>query len=72
MAFRLHTNMVNNCGRLMTFEFGGQCNYVGYTSDKFCVFKHEDEENKTTRTLMMVPYENILYIENVEENEDDK
>ena len=65
MAFRLHANIVDINGCEMTFEFGELCNFIDYHNDKFCIFKHKDDDGETERTLMLVPYDNILYIENI-------
>ena len=47
---------------------GEQCNEIDYTDDKFCRFVHADKEMLTRKVLMLVPYENILYIEEIEED----
>ena len=46
-------------GQLLDFDH--LCNAVDYKNLNFCVFKHETES--TTRTLALIPYDNILYIE---------
>ena len=68
MAFRVHLNVVDECGQREIFEMGEQCNEVDHTDDKFCRFVHMDKETLTSKVLMIVPYENILYIEQIEED----
>lgn len=68
MAFRVHLNVVDECGQREIFEMGEQCNKIDYENDKFCRFVHEDEKMLTRKVLMLVPYENILYIEQIEED----
>ena len=67
MAFRLHTRIPDSMDEDRVFQMGGQCNYVDYTDDFFCAFRREDYETRTQTLLMLVPYENILYIERIEE-----
>lgn len=68
MMFRLHLDVVDECGQREIYEFGGQCNYVDYVNDKFCKFMHKDDTKNTIDVLMLVPYNNILFIEQVEED----
>ena len=68
MAFRVHLNVVDECGQREIFEMGEQCNKIDYSSDKFCQFVHIDNETLTSNLLMLVPYDNILYIERIEED----
>ena len=67
MIFRLHLNAINKYGQREIFEFGEQCNYIDYSNEKFCIFIHKDNKTKTEEVLMLVPYEHILYIEQIEE-----
>lgn len=53
-----------------TFEFDRKCNRVKYGDGKLAVFIHVDEESGTEMTLAMIPYENILYILNIENTEE--
>ena len=64
MAFKLYTNRLGQYDAEKVFDFGGLCNYVDYSNNKFCMFIHRDED-ETQKTLMLVPYEKILYIENI-------
>lgn len=51
-------------------DFNQLCNFVEYKNLNFCVFKHETES--TTRTLALIPYDNILYIEDYDaDNKED-
>ena len=68
MAFKVHLKIVDECGQREIFEMGEQCNKVDYTGDKFCRFVHMDTKTLTNNLLMLVPYENILYIEQIEED----
>lgn len=43
-------------------DFKGECNEVRYSDDKVCIFLKTDK-NKY-KTLAIIPYDNILYIEN--------
>lgn len=61
-------NVIDECGQREIFEMGEQCNKIDYTNDKFCRFVHTDKETLTSKLLMLVPYENILYIEQIEED----
>lgn len=65
MAFRVYLDV--DCQQEI-FEMGKQCNKIDYTEDKFCRFLHMDKEALTSKLLMLVPYENILYIERIEED----
>lgn len=67
MSFRLHTNMIDSFGQFKIFEFGKRCNYVDYENDKFCIFKNTNLKAGIEETLMIIPYEKILYIERVED-----
>lgn len=66
MFFRLHTNIPNDIEENCIFEFGEQCNCVDVKNEKFCTLLHKNE--LTEQTLMLIPYEHILYIEGVEED----
>lgn len=68
MAFRLHTKIPDSMDEDLVFEMGEQCNFVRYTDDFFCAFIHKDHEAGTEKVLMLVPYDNILYIERIEED----
>lgn len=61
-------NVIDECGQREIFEMGEQCNEINYENDKFCRFVHTDKETLTSKLLMLVPYENILYIEQIEED----
>lgn len=65
MAFRVHLNIIDECGQREIFDMGGQCNKIDYTDYKFCRFLHEDKKSLISDLLMLVPYENILYIERI-------
>ena len=68
MIFRLHLNATNKYGQREIFEFGEQCNYIDYSNEKFCIFIRKDNKTKAEEVLMLVPYEHILYIEQIEED----
>lgn len=53
------------------FDFDERCNQVKYADGKVMIFKHTNEEKKTERVLAIIPYENIAYVtNNVEEDEE--
>lgn len=68
MAFILHTRIPDSMDEDRVFEMRRQCNYVDYTDDFFCAFKHNDNETGVKTLLMLVPYETILYVEKIEED----
>lgn len=43
-------------------DFDGKCTNMDYKSDKFCKFTNEND--KAYSLLALIPYENIMYIEN--------
>lgn len=53
------------------FDFDKQCNNVKYAS-KVMIFNRINEEKKTERVLAIIPYENIAYVTNNEEEDEEK
>ena len=68
MTFRLHTRIPDSMDEDRVFDMRGQCNYIDYTDDFFCAFKHKDNETMVKTLLMLVPYDTILYVERIEED----
>lgn len=60
---------LNNGYRL---DFDKQCNHVKYADSKVMVFNRVNEEKKTERILAIIPYENIAYVANNEEEDEEK
>lgn len=68
MAFRLYTKIPGDMNKNSVFEMAEQCNFINFTDDRFCSFIHKDHEIGTEKILLLMPYENILYIERIEED----
>lgn len=51
-------------------DFDKQCNSVGYSDNKYAVFKHDEE--KYYETLALIPHDKISHIEFVEKNQKKK
>ena len=67
MAFIVHTNIEDIYGLDTIFKMDGKCNNVDYSNEHYCIFNNEDKTNHTSKVIMLIPYEHINFIENIEE-----
>ena len=67
MYFKVTTNITTPNGIRKVFDMNKQCNYVLFDDDTLCKFMYNTEEG--SKLLMLMPYENIAYIEQIEEDE---